>query len=77
MTVPEVKISPEKVAEVKVDEFEELNKKMEEMAQEMQRKDEQWRAERERLERQRAADARKIQELIQNQGKRKKWYRRF
>ena len=65
------------MAEVKVDEFEELNKKMEEMAQEMQRKDEQWRAERERLERQRAADARKIQELIQNQGKRKKWYKRF
>ena len=65
------------MAEVKVDEFEEMNKKMEEMAQEMQRKDEQWRAEREKLERQRAEDARKIQELIRNQGKRKKWYKRF
>ena len=47
------------------------------MAQEMQRKDEQWRAEREKLERQRAEDARKIQELIRNQGKRKPWYKRF
>ena len=36
MTVPKVKISPEKVAEIKVDEFEELKKKMEEMAQKIQ-----------------------------------------
>ena len=37
LTVPKVKVSPEKVAEVKVDEFEELKKKMEQMAQKMQR----------------------------------------
>ena len=35
--VPKVKVSPEKVAEVKVDEFEELKKKMEQIAQKMQR----------------------------------------
>ena len=75
-TLPEVKISPEKVADVKVNEFEEMNKKMEEMALEMQRKDEEWRAEKARLEAQRAEDARKIQELINNQGKkRRKWYK--
>jgi len=72
--IPDVQITSEKVSDVKIDEFEELNKKMEEMAQEMLEKDKKWKEERRKFEEQRAEAARQIEQLKKGRKKRK-WYK--
>ena len=63
------------MADIKVDEFEEMNNKMEGMAKEMQKMDDEWKAERQKFEAQRAEDAKRIQELSKR--KKRKWYQIF
>lgn len=72
--IPDVQITSEKVSDVKIDEFEELNKKMEEMAQEMLEKDKKWKEERRKFEEQRAEAARQIEQL--KKANKKKWWQK-
>ena len=55
--VPDVQITMENVADIKTDQFEELQKELQTMARKLHEKDEEWKEERLKFEEQRVEDA--------------------
>ena len=64
--VPDVQITMENVADIKTDQFEELQKELQTMARKLQEKDEEWKEERLKFEEQRVKDAETNKKMLEN-----------
>ena len=64
--VPDVQITTKNVADIKTDQFEELQKELQTMARKLQEKDEEWKEERLKFEEQRVKDAETNKKMLEN-----------